>query len=274
MANRPDDKQPNAVGGTAFADSRRVRLRGAHNVRDIGGYKTIDGRLVKRGLLYRADGLHRLTQKDVQTLDSLGIQSAVDFREEKEHLRKPDRLPAGVRQTWLPIDVGGYELRQEVRAAIAGTAEGDLSDVMVRVGRELIEGHSKVYAAWLAAMATEDDALPQIFHCTAGKDRTGLAAALLLRILGVPSETVIEDYELSNRYLDQLSRRVIRRVRLVSLFRADGKVIRPLLVADRRYLQASFDAIHAGWGNFDSYVEAGLGLGQADVEKLKARILE
>ncbi len=274
MSTWPDQNSPTYAGVTRAADDRRLPLRGAHNVRDLGGYNTVGGRRLKRGMLYRADGLHRLTRHDIRRMQKLDLRTAVDFREEREYRRKPDRLPNGVRQLWVPIDVGGAELRQEVRAAISGTGSGDLSDVMVRVGRELVNGHTPAYRSWLHDMVTEDDALPQIFHCTAGKDRTGLASALLLRILGVPPETVFDDYELSNLYLTKLTKRVIRHIRLISLFRGDANTVRPILVADRRYLEASFEAIDAGWGGFDRYVEHGLGLDGAAIEALETRLLE
>lgn len=253
---------------------RRLPVEGADNFRDLGGYRTGDGGRLRWGMVYRADGLHRLTDRDLRYLSRLRIRTVVDFREAYEYERAPDRLPDGARAMQLPIAVGGADLRREIVAVLKGEGTRDLSEFLVEVGRELVRTHTAVYGEWLRNMAENEGALPQVFHCSAGKDRTGFAAALLLRILGVPQETVVEDYELTNLHLHRLTRRIMRRVRLYSLFRKSGEPVRPMLLAEARYLQASFDAIAQDWGSFDRYVEEGLGLDAAARRRLRDMLVE
>lgn len=253
---------------------RRLPLHGAHNFRDLGGYTTEGGSRVKWGTVYRADGLHKLTPSDQRYLERVGLRTIIDFRDGYENRRSPDRVPDGVRYETLPVAVGGEDVRETIMGAIKGESDGDLSNFLVDVGEELVESHTPVFARWLRDLATHDSAVPQVFHCTAGKDRTGFAAAILLRILGVPLETIMQDYEQSNRHLERLTRSVIRRVRFFSFFRHNGEVLRPMLTAERRYLEASFAAIESGWGSFDSYVRDGLGLSSSNVEAIRSRLLQ
>lgn len=280
LASRRFARQPNRRPVPALMPEsereswRRLPLQGARNFRDLGGYLTGDGARLKWGVIYRADGLHNLTGSDLVYLTRLGIRTVVDFREQYEFERSPDRLPDGVRHVALPITVGGEDVRQEIVRAIKEATDLDLSDFLVDVGQKLVTEHTPVYRTWLRELADNELAVPHVFHCSAGKDRTGFAAGLLLRILGVPFDTVLHDYEKSNVFLERFFRSVLRRVRIFSLFRRDGNVLIPMFIADPRYLETSFATIDREWGDFARYVADGLGLSTGDVDRLRARLLE
>jgi protein-tyrosine phosphatase len=116
--------------------------------------------------------------------------------------------------------------------------------------------------------------LPTVVHCTAGKDRTGFASALLLLALGVPQETVFEDYLLTNYYRQNFFRFVLRWIPLYSFFRTDPEDLLPLLEARRAYLQISFDEMVERYGSIDGYLEQALGLGAPMRSKLKTQFLK
>jgi protein-tyrosine phosphatase len=237
-------------------------------------------------VLFRSDALHRLSRRDRSTLD---IASVVDFRAPAERERAPDRLPGTVAYYSLPIDVGGDDLRRELRAVARGESVTVIADILVDIGRALVTDHTPVYRQWLAMLvggardaAAKDGAartdraagLPHVFHCTAGKDRTGFAAAVLLRILGVSHAEVMEDYLASNRYLHRFVAATMRKVFFVTFSRAKARLVRPLLVADERYLAASFETIDDCYGSFDAYVRDGLSLSDDDVALLREYFLE
>ncbi len=113
-----------------------------------------------------------------------------------------------------------------------------------------------------------------MFHCTAGKDRAGFAAALVLRILGVPKERVIEDYLLTNVFTEKETEKILWQIRLASFFQADTDNIRQLLGVEERYIVAAFDAIESEWGSFDRYVSEGLGISAEEIARLRSIYLE
>ena len=134
--------------------------------------------------------------------------------------------------------------------------------------------YTGIYSRWIRDLAGDSDPSPMVFHCNAGKDRAGFAAAILLRTLGVPEDTVLADYLKTNIYTFEYTEKTIRKIRTMTLFRNDGEVIRPLLGVDERYLRTALDTIDDEWGSFGEYIEQGLKLSKSDVESLKIRFLE
>jgi len=181
---------------------RQVPLDGQHNFRDIGGYETIDGRKVKRGLIYRSGELGRLSDKDVERLASLKIKTVVSFLLPAEiKARGADRLPADVKEVSLPMEAGNMGDLTLVVSEARDT--GDFSKISPEINPEIhrlltIEG--KDYYARLLREIVKTNSLPLVYHCSHGVHRTGTATAILLSALGVPWETVRDDYLLSNTY--------------------------------------------------------------------------
>jgi protein-tyrosine phosphatase len=116
--------------------------------------------------------------------------------------------------------------------------------------------------------------LPALVHCSAGKDRAGFASAAILSVLGVPRETVMSDFLLTNHYTAAATERRLFMIELMSLTRADSDALRPLFGVEPAYLEAAFDAIEARYGDFDAYRREALGLDDAEVEAFRALALE
>ena len=257
-------------------ERRRVALEGAANFRDLGGYRSEDGRSVRWGLLYRSDALGDLTDDDVETLRSLDIKLVCDFRSPKERESAPDRLPDGDRApevALLPIADQRFDPDEMRDRLLAGDETLDMAQLLIDGNRAFATTFAGQYAALLERIS-QPDSLPALVHCTAGKDRAGFASAVLLRTLGVPEETVFEDYLLTNRYTAAETESTLRVIRFASLFRADPERIRPVFEARREYLRAAFDAIRAEHGSFDVYLEQALGIDAGERKALQDRLLE
>ena len=175
--------------------TRRLELEGAYNVRDIGGYETVDGHRTRWKTFLRSDGMHRLTAGDQETLLGYGLKTVVDLRRTDEVEEKPNVFEGSARVAYVRHNLGGDE-----QASAPEPAE-DL-DTVHKTARNYsrnLDSRQEQYRETLATLATPG-ALPAIFHCTAGKDRTGMIAALILGNAAVPTETIVEDYALSGRY--------------------------------------------------------------------------
>ena len=176
--------------------TRRLELEGAYNVRDIGGYETVDGHRTRWKTFLRSDGMHRLTARDQTTLLDYGLKTVVDLRRTDEVEEKPNVFEGSDQVTYVRHNLSGDNLQ-----ASAPEPEEDL-DTAHKTARNYsrnLDSQQAQYRETLATLASPG-ALPAIFHCTAGKDRTGRIAALILGNAGVPNETIVEDYGISGRY--------------------------------------------------------------------------
>ena len=264
-----------------FTDSRKARgarrlvFSGARNFRDLGGYAAADGRTVRWGMLYRSDNLHKLTDADLNRLSALSLALIVDFRAVAETTREPDRLPvnAPIRHVKIPINDAStsiwYEMHDDFVKHLDSVNPGEYLtktniELVTRFTPEIRQFMQEVLAA---------HGNPLLFHCAAGKDRTGFASALLLRLLGVPQATVIEDYLLTNHFLADSLRWSMFLLRFKKGKRF-ADVVSGFMRVQPAYLQAAFDTIDREYGSFDAYLHSTLGLTEKDIEHLRNVYLE
>ena len=250
---------------------RHLPFVGTPNFRDLGGYPTEDGRRVKWGYLFRSGHLSRLNDQDLELLGSLQLDVICDFRRQDEQTRDPSRLPtAGPRWISLSISPGSNEsvFAEFGRHVVDRQA---MFDFMVSINRNLALRHAEAYSAMLRQLTGEQPAR-MLFHCAAGKDRTGFAAAIILSALGVPRAQVMEDYLLTNRYFLP-SREVKRLSRKYSLEFPD-EIVLPAVEVHPEYIQAAFDAIDEHYDSVPHYLEQVLGLDRSGLERLRSHYLE
>ena len=255
---------------------RRLPLDGSHNFRDLGGYAGAEGRAVKWGVLYRSDALADLSDDDLAYLERLELRQLVDFRSDMEVERDPDRLVASdrLRVVHRPIQGEALDPQELQDQILSGEADAaNMVDLLVDANRAFVVEFDDVYAAFLRDLG-DAEKLPMVFHCTAGKDRAGFAAALALLAAGVPRETIMGDYLLTNGYSEDHTRTVLNVLRIVSLFRTHPDSVRPLFEAREPYLQEAFDTIDATWGGTDAYLRQGLGADDALLARVRANLLE
>lgn len=242
---------------------RLIALEGASNFRDLGGRRTSDGRSVRWRLLFRADRLSALSGDDDVRLADLGLAHVVDFRGPNEQAAAPDRVADA---TWHNAGIQPT-LFADVRAHLAGgdvlTAEV-MAGMMQGIYRKFIREDGAQFAKLFALLLRGDG--PLVFHCTAGKDRTGVAAALVLLALGVPRAQVLEDYLLTNQ-----NYRVPADEQ--GDFALESGAAEALWTAAPSYLQAAFDVMDTEWGGVLRYLDDQLGVGTAERTELAGRYL-
>ena len=169
---------------------RVLPLQGGLNLRDMGGYTTVDGRRVRTGMLYRSGLMSRLTDADEAHMASLGIRSVCDLRNVEERSRHPTRwCAAGGVELWAR-EYGGHSGRLDKVMSAGKSTPEEAHGAMVALYRELPIHHAESYR-WMFARLIAGE-VPLLFNCTAGKDRTGVGAALLLHALGVPHDQIVE----------------------------------------------------------------------------------
>ena len=263
-------------GMPEHVERRHVRLDGAANFRDLGGYASEDGRTVRWGQLYRADALSDLSDSDLETLSGLGIKLVCDFRSAPEVEEGPDRLPPVNPPEVLALPIFDEDSFQgDLRERISsGDLEGfDVENLLVVANRSFVTDFAHRYAQMFERI-TQPQSLPALIHCTGGKDRAGFGAAILLRTLGVPLETVIEDYMLTNHYTAAKIARMMLLIRVSSFFRTDPEKLRPLFGVERRYIQAAFDQIEESHGSFEEFRRNALGVSDEEAARFREGMLE
>ena len=262
-------------GPSVMTSERRLPLKCCDNFRDLGGYETSDGRRVRWDRLYRTSDLSKLTRSDLDYLSQFDVKLVCDFRSERERIASPDRtIEDAPKILDLPVDQEGVDpelLRTKIRTG--GLVALGVEKTMRDAYRAFVTDYSEEWTAMFQRLVREEY-LPTVVHCSAGKDRTGFASALVLFALGVPEETVFEDYLSTNYYQQNFFRFVLRWVPLYSFFRIDPEDLLPLLEARREYLQVALDEMVARYGSIDAYLEQALGLDAEARAKLEHLFLE
>lgn len=275
FAERPDDR-PNENRSPQTVD-----LEGATNTRDIGGW-TASGwaaggepasgtRRVRTGALYRSGRLSDLTDDDLDELAGRGLRCVVDFRADDEVRRDPSRLPPTVVSV---VRIPMADRHQNHQSQLERIKSGDITrvttDELTALYIGMLDDHAERFAEF-AAVAADVDNWPLLFHCTAGKDRTGIATALLLTAVGVAHDDVLDEYDLTN---SQHSKRRLREVRPELLAAGvDIDAVMPLLVAPREVLAGALSYLDDSFGGAASYLVHAGGLEPAVVEMLRVNLL-
>jgi len=255
---------------------RRLDFTGAKNFRDLGGYRTVDGRAVIWGILYRSDQLQKLTNADLNYLTALVLDRIIDFRAAHEKEEAPDRIPSNsdIRIVEIPILDSSTEVWRDTHDQLIKDNLKNIDSVksMIETNIELATRFTPQMRQFVHELFSASGR-PVLFHCAAGKDRTGFAAAILLRILGVPLEVVMEDYLLSNQYYLSAHSWSLFLIRLMKGKRFSN-VVKGFLEVRPAYLCAAFEAIDREFGSFEKYVHNGLGLTEQDIKHLRNLYLE
>lgn len=250
---------------------RLVPLDGTQNFRDLGGYPTEDGRSVRFGRIYRADALTTLSARDLAHLDGLGLRLVVDFRGDEEVTLEPGPYSAHPKVTYLNVPIGENASPTEWRERFERGDLGDLDEHWLpRSYLSMLDERPEAFAEVLQALAGEA-ALPAVFHCTAGKDRTGVMAMLLLRLLGVPREHVISDYALTAEYTGG---KIKAANRWFSDRGVDLEQAAHLFSARPANMEIALDHLETKHGGIERYAREALALDAALIEKLRAELTE
>lgn len=260
--------------GTSEEQARLVRLEGTKNFRDLGGIQSSDGRSVRKGILYRSDKLSELTDTDQDRLREMQIRYIVDFRTTKEQKLDPDNLSGlgNVSYVHMPLYDADVPATTWERF-VAMMSVDDLSNVLVESNENLVREGTAGFSRWFELLLAEETT-PMIFHCSGGKDRTGLASALFLAAIDVPEEAIYQNYLATNDFVGDDAQATLEKIEMFSLGFIDSEDIEPIFVADRKYLGAAFRRITEDYGSLSAYLESELGLDAAKREELRSKYLE
>lgn len=249
--------QLTSSNGDALFSERHLPMEEGYNFRDLGGYPTSDGHFVKWGKVFRTDDMYKLSENDLAYLSDIGLRTVVDFRSEDEAKISADKLPSTtLNHVLLPI------------------FPGNLTDLQYEnITAELIIDYMKAMYAGICteesiinqyrsffALLQDETKIPLSFHCSAGKDRTGVGAALFLYSLGVSEDIIIKDYLLSNNYLEDKYAAFAEKI-------PEYKIIG---MVDAEYLQITFSSIKEKYGSIENYLENTLNV---DLAKMKSMYL-
>lgn len=241
---------------------RVIKLDGQANLRDIGGYKTKDGSSLKMGKVYRSGELQKLTDSDVEKLKELKVNRVVNFLMKEEiDKRGRDRLPEGTQEVFVPInsDVAAELTKKAVLARESGDFSKLPANINPEIHRLLTEAGAKSYAALIREIIKDQDGA-LVYHCSHGIHRTGTATAIILSIVGVPWETVREDYLLSNETRkEEVQKRTTQLGKMtaktqgIPFEKVDMTNINAFYILEGEYIDATRDEIIKTYGSFENY---------------------
>ncbi|MFJ9519464.1 tyrosine-protein phosphatase [Kitasatospora sp. NPDC101801] len=287
--------------------ARSLGLSGAANARDLGGYRTTDGAVLRHGVALRADALNRLTAEDGALLVAAGVRRVVDLRSTDEVREAgPDLIPGlptadlvelarstepvtvepvgvdGPTLHHLPVFAADFDIYVALRDALADRdadkqfallGDGKAAGMMTGLYRWFVtDPVARDRFATVLRLLAAPDGPPVLFHCSAGKDRTGWVAALTLTALGVDRDTVFEDYLLTNTRSAALIAHIVESFGTQGLMK-DPTLLLPVFRAERAYLEAAFEEVATGWTSFEHFWQAGLGLDDSVLAGLRANLL-
>lgn len=279
-----NSRKDKPIENTVTQESQTIGLTGVANARQFGGYVTTDGKKIKAGVLLRTAKLSEVTNEDIGILtDQFHLTEIIDLRTSAEIKAAPDTVIAGATNTHIPIIdeslpaysemVDGYTGNKDpISHAIALVENGTISDTMYS---ELVTdsyGQHAYYEFFQKVLAHKDGAF--LFHCTGGKDRTGVTAVLLLSALGVDRDTILEDFALTNDFdakkIDYVVGEAEKRTDNAKIIEG----VKAEVGASTSYLENMFVAIDEKYGSMGTFLKEAIGLTDKDIKELKAKYLE
>ena len=259
-------------GPNTIISERRVQLEGSVNFMDLGGYRAVDGRRINWGTVFRSDNLGRLTDRDVVYLEKMEVQLICDFRTPAEIEKLPDRYPPGDpgRALRLPIRHGESDPADTFDRIKNGDIDWMTEEFMIKGYIKNIEDFAPLWATFFNTLA-EPSNRPLVFHCTGGKDRAGVAAALILLVLGVPEETIIRDHGLSNLYIAAVLDGINDKIRSMGVNPED---ISAYFTAPENAIVAVLNHLVNEYGSAANYLIDKAGVDEKQLIRLKEDLLE
>lgn len=252
-----------------YETEKVIQIKKVNNFRTVGNIKNTEGRTLKSGKLYRSAHLNKLKKKSFDDIEKLGIKEVIDLRNSKEISQSPDQLPAEtVYKKYSAFEDEGDQLAQAKKLVLKGKVNASDADKrMIDFYREYVTENPATIKVIITEILDSKD--PILYHCTAGKDRTGIVTALILTILKFDKKTIYNEYLLSNNFRKDL---VEKRLRLANTLhflypKMDLQVLEKLSWVEKRYLDAAFGEIDKKYGSTDAYIQQVLGISDTKREE-------
>ncbi|MFC9897026.1 tyrosine-protein phosphatase [Nocardia sp. NPDC127579] len=259
---------------------RPLGLAHAPNARDIGGYPVTGGGKLKFGQVFRADALDTIDAGEQAALAGLKITEAIDLRSPAEVSAAPDKLPASIKRTELPI----YDPADDFYLMVTGLIGAGPDRQQEALGDGKAAEIMRTYYRWFVTDATARNQFatalrgiatapaPILYHCTAGKDRTGVLTGIVMEALGVAKGQIYQDFLDSNDNLAAKNEALLTGLESRGLIK-DRELFVPLVGVQRDYLEAFFDQTRQSYGSFEKYLSDGLGVDSATIDALRAKLV-
>lgn len=268
-----------------------IPVNGIVNARDLGGYIMQDGRRLRDGAFIRAAHLADATDADLEHLSSIPIAKVIDFRKDIEMNGKTDRLVPGAEYIRLEIDASGKIVSQateDEKKLFTGNKQFDVKKFMVmaafnpmaqRIAQLMYpnltndpECQKQFSLFFRLILETENGAI--LYHCTQGKDRTGFASALILAALGADRDTIVADFDATNRVYEEDVRQCCQNVCLMGGKEKEIATVKSFLGANTDNFIKALDSIDKDYGSIEAYLKGPIGLTDQDIITLRERYLE
>lgn len=240
-------------------------LENQPNFRSLEGIISPDGRRFRRNMVYRSGGLSNLNREEVRILEEMGLLTVIDFRSDRELKSYPTVAVSTVKNSYRLVieDIA----REEAELLLSKNDAKGMDSVLVKDYRRMVKHDSGTFAAFIKVLQ-EENGFPLVYHCAAGKDRTGLATFFFLSALGIDREVIMQDYFMSNIRLKSFAQKFVDKL---SEKGYNGEIVRPMMEVRPEYILAALEEIDEVYGGMEEYVTRVLG---ADRELLKNKFLE
>jgi protein-tyrosine phosphatase len=268
-AKHSEQTEKTVVIDSLFKDKRYIYSAQVDNMRDIGGYPTKNGKRVAWGKVYRSGALSGMDSLDFIIFDSLQIKKVYDLRTNTEVKEKPDSLPDNIAHMHLAIGKDDWGDQKEFFQKMNELELDSLDAWILDLYKIIPIDYADQYKIFFKDLIAQDD-LPVLYHCTAGKDRTGIATALLLYILEVPMDYIKADYALSNVYREKANMKYAKMMEEQGINYEQALV---LLKVKPEYMDSIFENIASRYGSIDQYLFGTLGISDADREILRKKFI-
>lgn len=246
----------------------KIYLEGTHNTRDLGGY-LLPNDIIKSGILFRSDKLKNITHNDIIQLNNLGIQRIIDFRSEIERLKEPNVIIEGIEYIEMPIEVD-KKINEKIYEAL--NSKTDMKRFLIEANRDFVKEYKDVFSKFLKVIIKNP--VPTLFHCTAGKDRTGFATYLIYKILGLDDETIIEDYMKTNYFINETINEQLENVsKLMNIDGNKAYKLLPLLTVDLEYINSAINTAIKNYGSIENFIYYGLNISYEEQHLFKVLML-
>ncbi|MDO5858304.1 tyrosine-protein phosphatase [Myroides odoratimimus] len=273
-SRRPYYAVVNSVQDTIYVAERKIPFDKVHNFRDIGGIKTKDGRVVNWGRFYRADALATIQDSEFDLFNDLGITKVFDLRGAHEVEKAPNNQPKQVKYIHIPVfnEVNAEYFKEIEKKFISGdfTLE-DADQMLLDANRDFASLYTAKFKDLVHQILEEDT--PIVYHCSAGKDRTGFTSALLLSILNVDRATILDEYEMTNFYTQHTIEDNIEKMSklMPGVKKINKEAFRAMMGVKKEFLQMAFDTIDQRYGGMDNYIKNQLGISDQKRKELIKR---
>lgn len=250
-------------GSRATFATRQLPMEGQVNFRDLGGYKTKDGKYVKWGMVFRSGKCNSLTESDLDYLASIPLKTIIDFRSDEEKSSEPDKVPSSVtNEIHYPINPGNLSGIDISEAIQKGDVEA-CKQYLIDGNEQFVLNFQEEYKAFFENLMAGNKT-PLMFHCTAGKDRAGFASAMFLAALGVDRETIVKDYLLTNEMTG------VTLESMKEIYGDNDMAVCMYYISSvqSEYINKAFTTIEKEYGSVENYLTTQLNVDVAKMKKL------